>query len=90
MEDREPTTRPSKRTESTSGGPAWTNFGSAGDIPTSIRTLRIVFCMSKKSLIFPCESKYEVIPELCGKRLLVSYPRKAWCKTTKYLKHEYI
>lgn len=64
VEDREPTTRPSKRTESTSGGPPWTNFGSEGDIPTSIRTPRIVFCMSKKSLIFPCESKYEVIPEL--------------------------
>lgn len=62
-EGKEPTTRPSKRTERTSGGPAWTSFGSEGVIPTAIKTLRIVFLIFLKSLIFPWESKKDVIPE---------------------------
>lgn len=54
-EDKEPITRPSKRTGRDRGGPAWSTFGHEVVIPTPTRTSRIDILILKKSLIFPCE-----------------------------------
>lgn len=42
----------------------WTNFGNEEVIPRPVKTPSIDFLISKKSLTAPCESKYEVIPDI--------------------------
>jgi len=64
QEEIDPITLPSRRTERTSGGPAWTSFGSEGFIPSRTKISIIDSLILKKSFMTPCASKYEVIPTI--------------------------